>query len=145
MISFKTKLKKISKNSGFVDTSHLLERQTPACYVNPIPLKRVGKKFEMAHLHCQKTQHSYFPLTIKLFFKHTNLETSSLSTSSPLRQCNDAAVKQTEQYIHGVIEHRDYHFDWPRQTARQHIAALARRGGTTLLRGANIFKEGSFT
>lgn len=53
----------------FVYMNNLCQYQPPACYVNEIPLKRVGKKFEMAHLHCQMTQHSYFPFTIKLFLQ----------------------------------------------------------------------------
>lgn len=47
--------------------------------------------------------------------------------------------------LYNMIEHRDCHFDRPRQTMRQHVAALARQGGTALLWGSNIFKEGSFT
>lgn len=42
MTKFKTTLK-ITVNSAFVYTNHLLQCQTLACYVNAIPLKRVGK------------------------------------------------------------------------------------------------------
>lgn len=56
----------------------------------------------MAHLHCQITQHSYFPFTIKLFFKSANLETISVCvcSSSPPSQCNNTAEMELDGIQH---------------------------------------------
>ncbi len=56
----------------------------------------------MAHLHCQMTQHSYFPFTIKLFCRSTNMETISVCSSLPPSQRNNSAVRQTEIGLDGV-------------------------------------------
>lgn len=88
MIKFE--IKQSSKNClhehfAWVSNTSLL------CKCNPS--SEGGEKFEMAHLHCQMTQHSYFPFTIKLFCRHINLERISVCSFSPLSRRNNTALK----------------------------------------------------
>lgn len=45
-----------------------------------------GENISIAHLHCQMTTHSIFPLTIKLFCKHTKLEKIVINRAPHHRQ-----------------------------------------------------------
>lgn len=127
----------------FVYMNNLHEHQTPACYVNSIPLKRVGKNLRWL-IYIQMSNNT--TLILSIYYQTVFCRTWKRSARVPPYHRVNATIQLKYYWLeYNVIEHRDCRRDRPRQTTRQHVAALARQGGTALLWGSNIFKEGSFT